>query len=169
MVASLLFSTSLLAAEPATEHTFKLAPGETAPNARLSAAAWLAGQWRGRAFGKPFEETWNPPSADSMVGMMKLFDESGVVDFYELMTLREEAGSLVLNVKHFDANLHAWETKEEMVKFRLVAVESDALHFDGVSFYRRNADHIDAFLVMDTQDGPVERLIQYSRVDPHAE
>ncbi|HMB60301.1 MAG TPA: DUF6265 family protein, partial [Xanthomonadales bacterium] len=52
-----------LAEVPKTGNTFTLAEGESSPQASLEEAAWLAGSWVGTAFGKSFEEVWNPPSA----------------------------------------------------------------------------------------------------------
>ncbi len=147
MCIGMCLSTVLLAATPRTEHTFNLAEGEQRPVATLADAAWLVGSWRGTAFGKQFEEVWNPPSAGTMVGTFKLFDDSGI-DFYEILVLEVEDGSLSLKVKHFSAEFHAWEDKQDYVNFRLVAKNDDALHFSGISFYRRDANTIDGYIVM---------------------
>jgi hypothetical protein len=78
----LLFPAILSAAELQTEHLYRLADGEQHPEehpeATLDDANWLIGSWTGTAFGKRFEEVWNPPSAGSMVGMFKLFGDDGV-------------------------------------------------------------------------------------------
>ena len=140
LLAALLILAHLIsparAAEPRTEHTFGLAEGESRPAATLEDAHWLVGAWTGTAFGKRFEEVWNAPSAGSMVGMFKLFDDTGVA-FYELLLLVVEEGTLSLKVKHFNADFSAWEDKQEHINFRLVKLEPEALHFGGISFYRR--------------------------------
>ncbi len=152
----------VFAVAPRTAHTFALEEGEQAPQATLQQAAWLAGNWLGTGFGKSFEEVWNPPSAGSMVGLFKLFDNSGVA-FYELMLLTPEAGSLSLKVKHFNADFTAWEEKGDFIDFRLVKVEPDALHFGGISFYRRDENHMDAYIVMRNGDELTEHELKYRR------
>ncbi len=150
------------AAEPRTENTFKLSPGEARPAATLADAQWLVGNWTGTAFGKRFEEVWNPPSAGTMVGMFKLYDDSGVA-MYEILWLTEEEGTLSLKVKHFNADFSAWEEKTDHVNFRLVALEENALHFGGISFYRRTDDRIDGYIVMREGESVTEYPLVYKR------
>jgi hypothetical protein len=90
---------------------------------RYFVAAWLAGSWSGTAFGSRIQEVWNPPSAGSTVGMFKLCGKDGVVP-YELMTMTVEDGTLSLNVRHFDPDFTAWDSKDEYVNFRLVKKEA---------------------------------------------
>lgn len=158
----LAVSLALPAAELRTENTYKLAEGEERPAATLEDAAWLAGSWVGTAFGKRFEEHWNPPSAGSMVGLFKLFDDEGV-SFYEILLITQEEGSLSLRVKHFSADFTAWEEKGDHVNFRLVAMEDDALHFGGLSFYRRDENNIDGYIVMKNGDNVTEHHLKYER------
>lgn len=160
---SLLTAQNTWAVEPRTDHTFKLSEGETAPAATLADAAWLAGSWEGTAFGSQFEETWSVPSVDSMVGYFKLFSEDEGVKFYELMLLTVDEGTLSLKVKHFNADFTAWEDKADFVDFRLVKREDDALHFAGLSFYRRDENHIDAYIVMRNGDEISEHELKYVR------
>jgi len=150
------------AADPSTEHTFRLADGEERPAATLEDATWLVGSWTGSGFDQQFEEVWNPASAGSMVGMFKLFGENGV-SFYELMLLEVQDDTLSLKVKHFNADFGAWEDKPEFVNFRLVKIEQDALHFGGLSFYRRGDDQIDAYIVLREGDDLTEYHLEYKR------
>lgn len=149
-------------AEPRTEHTFGLGPDEPRPAATLDDASWLVGSWTGRAFGQQFEEVWNPPSADSMIGLFKLYGEDGV-SFYELLELRVEEGSLSLKVKHFNADFTAWEDKQDYIRFRLVKVEENALHFGGLSFYKREDGSIDGYIVMRDGEELTEHHLTYQR------
>ncbi len=159
----LLFPFALFAAEKQTDHTWRLADGEPHPPATLEDARWMVGSWTGTAFGKRFEETWNPPSAGTMVGMFKLFGDEGV-SMYELMAMTVEDGTLDLKIRHFSADFSAWEEKDEDVGLKLVKKEQDALHFGMVSFYRRSDDRIDAYVLFRDSDEVVERLIEYRRV-----
>jgi hypothetical protein len=155
----------LSAAEPQTEHLYRLAEGEQPPEATLDDAQWLVGSWAGTAFGKRFEEVWNPPSAGSMVGMFKLFDDDGVA-MYELMVVTVESGTLSLKIRHFNPDFTAWEDKTEDVTLRLVKKEDAALHFGIISFYRRGDDRIDAYVLFRDGDEVFEQPIAYERRGP---
>lgn len=161
----LVFSTGLMAVEPRTAHTFALTEGESRPAATLDDASWLVGNWSGTAFGKQFEETWNAPSQGTMVGMFKLFSDDGV-DFYELLLLSVEDNTLSLKVKHFSPEFVAWEEKPDFVNFKLVKKEDGALHFGGLSFYRRDADTIDGYIVMKNGEEITEHEMKYTRAKP---
>ena len=113
--------------------------------------AWLEGRWHGQAFGGSFEETWNPPSAGTMVGMFKLMRD-GAVDMYELMRIAEVEGRIVLEVKHFSADLTAWEERDEAVRFPLVEARDGYAAFDGLVFERQDDGTIFARLAMKDGD-----------------
>ncbi len=155
---------SVHAQSPRTEHTYKLDDAESRPPATLENVSWLVGSWSGEAFGSTFEEVWNPPSAGSMIGLWKLLNDGQVV-FYEIMLLVEEEGSLSLKVKHFNADFTAWETKEDFVRFRFVKYETDAVHFEGLSFYRIDENTMHAFIVMKHEGNLREEKMVYRRND----
>ncbi len=157
-----LSASAAFAAEPLTEHTYQLEPGEQRPAATLDDAAWLTGSWVGTGFGQRIEEVWNAPTAGSMVGMFKLYGDEGV-EFYELMLLVVEDGSLSLKVKHFSPDFSAWEDKGDYHTFRLVGKEADALHFAGLSFYKRGDNAIDGYIVMRNGDALTEHHLSYER------
>jgi hypothetical protein len=162
LLISFAWSFSVHAAELRSEHTYKLSEGESAPAATIEDASWLVGSWTGEAFGQRFEEVWNPPSVGTMIGMFKLMDDEAV-NFYELVMLSVEDGTLSLKVKHFHADFTSWEEKEKFVNFKLVKKEENALHFNGLSFYRRDKDHIDAYIVLREGEEVSEHLMQYQR------
>ncbi len=125
-IALLAITPAAWGAEPRTEHTYQLQPDEARPAATLDDASWLVGSWTGTAFGQTFEQVWNAPSAGSMIGLFKLYDDDGV-SFYELLQLTTQDDTLSLKVKHFNADFTAWEDKADYVDFRLVKIEEDAL------------------------------------------
>jgi len=159
---SLILSTTASAQSPNLEHTFKLDDPDYRPAATLQDVDWMVGDWVGEAFGNTFEEVWNPPSAGSMVGMFKVLD-GDQVEFYELLLLLEEEGSLSILVKHFSADFTAWEEKDDYVRFRLVKLEDNAVHFSGISFYRISNDEIHAYLVLHNSDKRWEEKLIYRR------
>lgn len=150
------------AAELRTENTYHLADDEQAPAATLEDARWLAGNWKGTAFGQKFEANWSEPSAGSMVGYFKLYNDQGV-SFYEILTLTVDNGTLSLKVKHFNEDFTAWEEKEDYINFRLVKLEDDALHFSGFSLYRKGDNAMDGYIVMRNGEDITEHHLVYSR------
>ena len=147
-----------------TAKTYRL--GDSArPSATLEDVEWLVGSWVGTAFGQQFEEVWNPASAGSMVGMFKLYGDDGV-NFYELLLLIEEEGSLALRVKHFTPEFISWEEKEDYVSFPLVRIDPDAIHFSGLSFYRIDDVTMEAYLARRSDAGVREEKLLYRRQEP---
>ena len=162
VAAAALASGVTWSAEPRTEHTYQLSEGEERPAATIEDASWLVGSWDGTAFGGRFEQAWNPPSAGTMIGFFKLLSDEGVT-FYELLLLSVEDGTLSLKVKHFNPDFTAWEEKADYVNFRLVKKEEDALHFSGISFYRRDDNNFDGYIVMRNGDEVTEHHLKYER------
>lgn len=165
IVVGILIACSGLAAaseELRTANTYGLGADGSRPAATLDDAAWLVGSWTGTAFGQRFEQVWNAPTAESMIGLFKLYGDDGVA-FYEILLLTVDDGTLSLKVRHFNADFTAWEDKEEFVNFRLVRLRENELHFGGLSFYRRNDDRIDGYIVMRNGDKLTENHMIYSR------
>lgn len=149
-------------AEPRTEHTFRLAEGEQPPAATLDDAAMLVGNWAGTAFGERMEETWSAPSGGSMIGSFKLFDGDEPA-MYEIMLLTVEDDTLSLKVKHFNADFTAWEDKPDYINFKLIKFSATELHFGGLSFYKRDDDKLDGYIVMRNGEEITEHHMVYER------
>ncbi len=162
-LAALLAAAQSWAAEARTAHTYRLQPDESPPAATLDDAHWLVGTYSGTAFGGQFEQHWSAPSAGTMVGTFKLMQD-GAVTFYELLLLSVDDGTLSLKVKHFNPDFSAWEEKADFIDFRLVKFDDDALHFGGLSFYRRGNDAIDAYIVMRSGETVREEKLEYRRL-----
>jgi hypothetical protein len=161
-ICCLMVASLAVAQEKLTERTFKLAAGDNSPPATLDAMRWLAGRWVGKALGGTSEEIWSAPNAGSMMGMYRLIKDGKPV-FYELLTIVEENGSLLLRLKHFNPDLKGWEEKDKTVDFPLVAVRDGAVHFEGMSFHPRG-DTMTVYLAIRTKDGGVrEEAFAYTR------
>ena len=145
-----------------TEHTYKLDEPDARPAASFDDVAFLIGSWVGEAFGNSFEESWNPPSAGSMIGFFKLFDGDEVA-LYELLLLAQEEGSLSLKVKHFSPDFAAWEEKTDHITFRFIKAEKDAVHFSGISFYLIDEKTMHGYIVMRNGEDVREEKLVYRR------
>lgn len=101
-----------------------------AVDAALSDLAWLAGRWVSAEKGTFSEESWSPSSGDSMVGTWRL-SVGGRAKLFELLTLLEEEGKVVLRLRHFDRRGVAWEEKDEPLVLPLVAKGRNVAVFEG--------------------------------------
>ena len=108
--------------------------GFESPPAALDQMDWLVGQWSGTGIGgAPAMESWLPPTGPTMVGTFVQTSDEGGIQFSEILYLMEEEGTLVLRLKHFNADLTGWEEKDGMLTFRLVAIEPCAAYFHALT------------------------------------
>jgi len=108
--------------------------GFESPPATLDQLDWLAGQWLGEGIqGAPAMESWLPPTGGTMVGAFVQETAEGDIMFTEHMYLMQENGTLALRLKHFNADLTGWEEKDDMLTFRLVALEECAAYFNALT------------------------------------
>ena len=128
-----------------TENTLKLDDPATRPEASIEDLAWLVGTWRGEGLGGTVEEVWTAPTADTMMGVFKAARD-GEVQFYEILILVQEEGSLTLKLKHFHPDLKGWEEKDEVVEFPLVAIKEREALFSGLTYRRTKDDALHAFV-----------------------
>ena len=101
-----------------TANTVPAPADKPGPPAALKDVAWLTGDWVGTGLGGVSEETWSVPAAGAMIGTYRLVVD-GKASFYEFMNLIEDDGSLLLRLKHFNADMTGWEDKDKFVSFRL--------------------------------------------------
>ncbi|MGD2110042.1 MAG: DUF6265 family protein [Phycisphaerae bacterium] len=102
--------------------------GEAHASARIGDVAWIAGHWTMEKTGSQLEETWAEPSGDCMMGMFR-WVKQGKVWIYELLTIREEAGTLVFRFRHFGDDLASWEPKTEPLTYWLSSIKKNEAVF----------------------------------------
>lgn len=125
---------ALLSSSASGQETRVIPEGHASPVASLDRLGWLVGQWTGEGIGgAPAHESWLPPSGDTMVGTFVQEDGKGGIRFTEHLYLQEDGETLVLRLKHFNADLTGWEEKDDMLTFRLVALEECAAYFGGLT------------------------------------
>lgn len=130
---------------------------ETKLEPKLENISWIAGNWKGEAFGGIVEENWSEPSGDSMMASFKLIND-GKTSFYELEIIRQLENTLILQLKHFDGKLHAWETKEETVDFPLKYITENKVVFEGMTFEKISENQMNVFVDLKEDDGSVNTL-----------
>lgn len=112
--------------------------------ATLEDISWLAGTWKGEAFGGEFEENWSKPTGGSMMFNFKLVAEGKVI-FYELGHIIEKDNSLLYQIKHFDQNLKGWEEKDKSEDFRFIKKIKNRMYFDNFTFEKVSDNEVNVY------------------------
>lgn len=147
-----------------TPNTLAFDSTQSRPAATLEDVSWLAGHWRGPALGGMSEEIWSAPEAGSMMGMYRLMKDGAAV-FYEILTIQPDGHSLVMLLKHFNADLTGWEEKNEVRAFKLVKITGTEAFFEGMTIRRLHADSLQIQLAIEARDGSArEEEFRYARV-----
>lgn len=142
--------------------------GFDSPEASVYELPWLVGQWEGEGIGGARAvESWLSPTGTTMVGTFVQETAEGSIQFTEHMYLMEEDGSLVLKLKHFNADLTGWEEKDRVISFRLVDLEPCAAYFNGLTL-RCDGDNglIAAVRMKSDNPEPQELVFRFTRA-PH--
>jgi hypothetical protein len=156
-VAAVAVTACGMAAEnKAPENTMKLEAGMSPPEANIDDVKWIAGSWRGDAFGGTAEEMWGHPEGGSMMGSYRLVKD-GKVLFYEIQTIVEQDDSLVFRLKHFNPDLSGWEERQAAaaVSFPLVKLARHEVYFDGLTFRKLDDGSLRVFLRIKKGEGKV--------------
>lgn len=154
----------LMAQQTLTPSTLSFDSTVAQPVATLADMAWLAGHWRGPALGGLSEEIWSDPEAGSMMGMYRLMQDDAVV-FYEILSIQPIGRSLVMKLKHFNADLTGWEEKDEVQSFRLLKLTATEAWFEGMTFRHPDPDQLEVLLAIEMEDGSIrEEEFRYERV-----
>ncbi len=148
---------NLLLAQDKMEYTLTYDSLIGSPKATLEDVAWISGYWRGEAFNGEVEEIWSFPSGNSMVASFKLVADDEV-KFYEIETITEKNGTLMLQLKHFHSDLRGWEEKDETVDFLLVKITENRVYFDGMTFEKVSENEMNVYVRIKQADNVSEEM-----------
>ncbi|WP_404335345.1 DUF6265 family protein [Sphingomonas sp. MMS12-HWE2-04] len=159
-VALMLMGAALPAA---AQETRTLAAGAKSPPAKIEQLGWLAGTWRGDGLGGAATEVYSI-QAGTIAGHFLQENEQGGALFYELMQIVPRDGSLIYRLRHFGASLKGWEdVTGDAVEFPLIAIEGDAVYFDGMTFRRTGPDEMTVWAKISDQGKEKEMPFRYRR------
>ena len=155
IVIALVGASAANAQERLTEHTIQ-ADEKAAVRERVTIEefAWLAGHWVGEGLGGPAEEIWSPPRGKVMMSVFRVF-QGDKPRFYEFVTLAEEGGTVVMRLKHFNADLTGWEEKDKVLSFPLTKRDAARLQFGGILFERSGEHEMTVTVSIRQRDGTV--------------
>ena len=124
---------------------------------KLGNITWIAGNWKGEAFGGKTEENWSEPSGGSMMATFKLVKDDKVV-FYEIEIIREINNTLILQLKHFNNDLKGWESKDDTVDFPLKEITPTKVIFEGMTFEKISNNEMNVYVDMHENDGTIKTM-----------
>jgi hypothetical protein len=165
-VKSLVLALLILAPLPAlAQETRTASPGAAPPQARVEDLSWAVGNWEGEGIEGPAREIYFRPMGGQMAGHFTQTRGDGIW-FYEIVTIVERSGSLVYRLRHFNADLTAWEERNVVREFPLVAREGNAFYFDGLTIRPDGPDHMVSAARIRGRDGAPSRevVFRYRRV-----
>jgi Domain of unknown function (DUF6265) len=100
----------------------------------LEPVGFLEGRWLAELDGDLLEELWLPAAGSAMLGAFRWLS-GGEVKLFELMAITEEEPAPVYRLRHFDADLTAWEERDRPFALPLVAASTDEAAFEGPNPY----------------------------------
>lgn len=155
-------------AAPASAQTPTTDSIGTAPPAKatIQQVAWIAGQWVGMLGDRHIEQHWMPPLGPSMVAAYRNVQGTDP-KLYEILTIEEFEGGLVLRIKHFTPGpgLASREAQNEAAEHRLVKVDGQRAVFEStganplrITFSKPAGDQLS--IVLDRlRDGQPQRTV----------
>jgi Domain of unknown function (DUF6265) len=147
-------------AETGQELTRTAEAGAPRPRAELAELDWLQGTWEGEGIeGAMAMEHWSAPVGGAMPGIFVQTDGKGGTMFSEYMQIVPDGESLMVRLKHFNADLTGWEEKDKSVNFPLIGREKGALYFRGLSYLRRGDNRLIVAVRMREADGSHHELV----------
>ena len=144
------------------QHTIQLEEGANSPKASLDDVSWIAGHWRGEAFGGIAEEIWSKPLGESMMFVFRLVNDDKVT-FYESGHIKQIGPTLIMQLKHFDGSLKGWEEKDKTVDFKLVEIAKDKVFFEGLTMEKISASEMKVYVLVEDGGKKEELLFEYQR------
>lgn len=138
------------------------------PAATIADMAWLEGSWAGKGIGgNPAGETFTFAGENQMVGHFWQLDETGGIDFYELITVIPDGESLTMRLKHFTGDLSGWEDKDgaAALNFPLLERSEEVWKFGPVTFTQDGPDRLKVSVKVRLDDGSLSSFeFDYERV-----
>lgn len=120
----------------------------------VSDFSWLSGFWAGNGMGGYNEEFWSAPANNTMVGLYRHI-KNGEIVFYELLTIIEHKGNIVLRLRHFNTDLTGWEEKDQYQEFDLLNSGNNEIEFDGLLYRRTGQDSLFITAKFQQQNGAI--------------
>lgn len=120
-----------------------VAPSATTPSRSQAPAlgdcAFLAGAWKGSIGEDRAEEHWSAPDGTSILGMFRWVNADGTPGVFEILTITQEEGGVVLRLRHMDAKLQPWPSETVPMTLKLAEATSGKAVFRAVEAEKKLA------------------------------
>lgn len=100
------------------------------PAAKVTDLSWMTGAWAGNLGPNVLEENWILPEGGSLAAMVRMTG-NGATSMFEVITIEEVEGSLVLHIQQWDAGFKP--RTEAAQKMELVEIGDKSVKFKAVS------------------------------------
>lgn len=100
------------------------------PPASVSDLAWMTGNWAGALGPNQLEENWIGVEGGSLAAMVRMTG-NGDTSMFEMITIEEVEGSLVLHIQQFNPGFQPRTPTAQ--KMELTAIDDNSVHFTAVS------------------------------------
>lgn len=110
--------------------TFSSLSFAATPTATIDDVAWLTGNYAGMVGSNQLEENWIKAEGSSIGAMVRMTGNGGT-SMFEMITIEEVDGSLVLHIQQFDPGFVP--RTDAAQKMELMAIKEDHVHFRAVS------------------------------------
>lgn len=114
-------------------------PAAAALGHALADCAFLAGAWKGSIGEDRAEEHWSAPDGASILGMFRWINADGTPSMFEVLTITEEEGSVLLRLRHFDAKLQPWASETVPTTLKLAEASAGKVVFRAVESEKKLA------------------------------
>jgi hypothetical protein len=115
-----------------SQNTIRLEAGQASPAATLQDVKWISGNWTANSSFGYSEENWGVPSGNTMMFCFKMMRDNAVF-FYELGHIEQKNNTLVLKIRHFNAELQPINQSIQE-EFKLVRIEKNKVWFEGITY-----------------------------------
>lgn len=100
------------------------------PPAKVSDLAWMTGTWSVALGPNTLEENWTTPTNGNIASMVRMSGANGV-SMWEVITIEEKDGSLVMAIQQWDAGFKP--RSPEAQKMELVEIGDKKVKFKAVT------------------------------------
>jgi hypothetical protein len=100
------------------------------PAATIDQLAWMTGNYAGNLGPNTLEENWVLPEAGSIAAVVRMTGPGGT-SMFEMITIEEVDGSLVLHLQQFDPGFKP--RTPEPLKMELAMIMDNHVHFNNVA------------------------------------
>ena len=133
--------------------------------ASLSDLDWIVGLWEGEVFGGIVEHRIMAAHKGHMPGIVRLrAAETDDVSMYELSSFIQTDETITYRIRHFGADLVAFQEPNDFIDRPLIKFEDGIAYFDGITFAPIDETQAVVTFILDNENGEsTQHVVHYTR------